>query len=65
MISVDADLHKMCNKLMHEMLWQAEPAAVEMFTFKKHMEEDPKYHDEEVGRYSTQKYAELKSSQWG
>ena len=65
MISVDADLHKMCNKLMHEMLWQAEPAAVEMFSFKKHMEEDPKYHDEEVGRYSAQKYAELKSSQWG
>jgi hypothetical protein len=50
---------------MHEMLWQTEPAAVEMFTLKKHMEEDPKYRDEEIGRYSKQKYEELKSSRWG
>jgi hypothetical protein len=55
----------MCNKLMHEMLWEAEPAAVEMFTFKKHMEEEPKYQDEEIGTYSKQKYDELKSSAWG
>ena len=50
---------------MREMLWQTEPAAVEMFTFKKHMVEDPKYQDEEIGAYGKQKYEELKTSRWG
>ena len=52
----------MCEKLMHEMLWQQEPQAVEMFAFKKHMEEDEKFEDQVISTFKRQKYEELKTS---